>query len=178
MRFLDIFSLILAILGTYGIFVALRFLLPRNYISVVSTELNEAEILLNHLVANNVIPNGSDHRNDLAILHNEYLRMRTESHRSPGFFPQLRLTFLCGLTYRLYDLSSRIGGFQREVELAVGERQFISLTTAQSGTTTALPASATSKQPDFQAVDRWTFTSLFVSVMSVPTLVIAAPATV
>jgi len=76
--------------------------------------------LLEHADAIN-IPNVSDYRANLAILRSQFLQMRTESHRSPGFFQQLRLLFLCGLTWRLYDLKSRIEAIRREIELSVDE---------------------------------------------------------
>jgi len=142
MRFIDIFSLILSFLGVYGIVFSLRLLLPRNVVPLVSTSLNEAMELLERAEGIN-IPNVSDYRANLAIFHNQLLQMRTESHRSPGFFQQLCLLFLCGLTWRLYDLKSRIETIRRKVELAVDERQLAFLTNAnaQNATTTALPAS-------------------------------------
>jgi len=143
MRFIDIFSLILSLLGVYGIVCSLRLLLPRNIVPLVSTSLNEAIALHEH-AKSICIPNLNDYRVNLAILHNQFLQMRTESHRSPGFFQQLCLLFLCGLTWRLYDLKSRIEAIRRKIELAVDERQLAFLTNAhaQSATTTALPSVA------------------------------------
>ena len=43
--------------------------------------------------------------------------MRAESNRSPGFFQQLCLLFLSGLTWRLYNLKWRIQAVKREVEV-------------------------------------------------------------
>jgi hypothetical protein len=43
--------------------------------------------------------------------------MRAESNRSPGFFQQLCLLFLGGLTWRLYCLKSRIEAVKREAEV-------------------------------------------------------------
>jgi hypothetical protein len=43
--------------------------------------------------------------------------MRTESHRSPGFFQQFYLLFLCGLTWRLYVLKSRVDAIRRGIEV-------------------------------------------------------------
>jgi len=143
MRFIDILSLILSFLGVYGIASSLRLLLPRNIVPVVSTSLTEVVALLEHAEAIN-IPNVSDYRANLSILHNQLLQMRTESHRSPGFCQQFCLLFLCGLTWRLYDLKSRIESIRRKIELAVDERQlaFLPNAHAQSATTTALPAPA------------------------------------
>jgi len=140
MRVIDILSLILSFLGIYGLFFALRLLLPRNIVPSVSTSLTEVMALLEHAEANN-ISNTRDHRANLAILHNQFLQMRTESHRSPGFCQQFCLLFLCGLTWRLYDLRSRIETIRRKIELAVDEQQLAFLTNAnaQSATTTALP---------------------------------------
>jgi len=141
MRFIDIFGLILSLLGLYSIVYSLRLLLPRNIVPLVSTSHNEAMALLENAEAIN-IPNTSGYRVDLAIFYNQFLQMRTESHRSPGVFQQLRQLSLCGLTYRLYDLKSQIEAVKRKIELAVDERQLASVTNAQGATTTALPASA------------------------------------
>jgi hypothetical protein len=132
MRFIDIFSLILSLLGVYGIVYSLRLLLPRNIVPLVSTSLNEAMALLEHAEANN-IPNVSDYRSNLAMyargcterplptdqtsFRNQFLHMRTESHRSPGFIQQFCLLFLCGLTWRLYDLKSRVEAIRRKIEV-------------------------------------------------------------
>ena len=132
MRFIDIFSLILSLLGVYGIVYSLRLLLPRNIVPLVSTSLNEAMALLEDAEAIN-IPNMSDYRANLAMyardctqrpaaltessLRNQFLHMRTESHRSPGVFQQFCLLFLCGLTWRLYDLKSRIEAIRRKIEV-------------------------------------------------------------
>jgi len=116
MRVIDILSLILSFLGIYGLFFALRLLLPRNIVPSVSTSLTEVMALLEHAEANN-ISNTRDHRANLAILHNQFLQMRTESHRSPGFCQQFCLLFLCGLTWRLYDLRSRIETIRRKIEV-------------------------------------------------------------
>ena len=45
--------------------------------------------------------------------------MRTESHRSPGFFKQFYLLFLCGLTWRLYVLKSRVEAIRRRIEVGL-----------------------------------------------------------
>ena len=47
----------------------------------------------------------------------QFVQMRAESNRSPGFFQQLCLLFLSGLTWRLYSLKSRIEAVKREVEV-------------------------------------------------------------
>jgi hypothetical protein len=131
MRFIDIFGLILSLLGLYSIVYSLRLLLPRNIVPLVSTSHNEAMALLENAEAIN-IPNTSDYRVDLAMyvfvqtasplltepsFYNQFLQMRTESHRSPGVFQQLRQLSLCGLTYRLYDLKSQIEAVKRKIEV-------------------------------------------------------------
>jgi hypothetical protein len=136
MGFIDIFSLILSLLGIYGIVFSLRLLLPRNIVPLVSTSLKEAMATLEDAEATNT-PNMRDFRANLAMyahvythqrsplpplltepsLHNQFLQMRTESHRSPRFFQQLGLLFLCGLTWRLYTLKSRIEAIRRKIEV-------------------------------------------------------------
>jgi hypothetical protein len=44
--------------------------------------------------------------------------MRTDSHRSPGFFQQLYLLLLCGLTWRLYDLKWRVDDIRQKIEVS------------------------------------------------------------
>jgi hypothetical protein len=133
MQSLDILSFVLSVLGTYGVVLSVRLLLPRDVIRGVSTALNEAEVLLNRAEATSAIPNTSEYRANLAMyedscshhrrftdersLSNQVLRFRMESHRSPGIFQQIRLGFWSGLTYRLYVLSSRIGVIKLEVEV-------------------------------------------------------------
>jgi hypothetical protein len=133
MKIIDIFSLMLSFLGVYGIVFSLRLLLPRNIVPLVSTSLKEAMAPLEIAEAIN-IPNVSDFRTNLAMyahfyshqcllpltepsLHNQFLQMRTESHRSPSFFQQVYLLFLCGLSWRLYTLKSRIEGIRRKIEV-------------------------------------------------------------
>ncbi|KAI0287473.1 hypothetical protein BC826DRAFT_1188984 [Russula brevipes] len=89
-------------------------------------------------------------------LGNQLLRARTESHRSPQFFQQLRLASLSGLTWRLYVLRSQIEDTRRELELALDERQLTSLTAVRSATSRALPVP--------------------VAVTAVPTVSVAEPA--
>jgi len=156
MRLIDVLSFCVSVLGTYGLVYSLRCALPRNIIPRVSKTLDEAETFLSRAEGINAIRNLSEYRTRLAILGNQFLQMRMESHRSPGFFQQLRLVFLCGLTYRLCALSSRIESTKLEVEvrwsafptvvsldqvsqLIVDERQLTSVTTVQSAATTALP---------------------------------------
>jgi hypothetical protein len=54
MRPTDILSLVLAFLGIYGLFFALRLLLPRNIVPFVSTLLIEAKALLEHAEATGI----------------------------------------------------------------------------------------------------------------------------
>jgi len=144
MRLIDVLSFCLSVLGTYGLVYSLRWALPRNVVPRVSKALDEAETLLDHAEGINAIRNLAEYRTRLAILGNQFLRMRTESHRSPGFFQQLQLVFLCGLTYRLCTLSSRIEAIKLEVELMVDERRLESVPTVQSAATTALSPSSPS----------------------------------
>jgi hypothetical protein len=159
MRAIDIVGLALAFLGLSGIFFSLRWLLPRNVVPLVSASHDEAMALFEHAVAINT-PNVSVYRTRLAMyahvhthqprspltkpsFRNQFLQMRTESHRSPGFFKQIYLLFLCGLTWRLYNLKSEIDAIRRRIQLAVDEQQLAFLTNVntQNTTTTALPAS-------------------------------------
>jgi hypothetical protein len=129
MAFIDILSLILSC----GIVFSLRVIFPRNIVPLVSTSFEEAMTLLERAEAIN-IPYVSEYRANLAMyaclyplavslqltqpsLHPQFLRMRTESHRSPGFFQQFYLLFLCGLTWRLYDLKSRVDAIRRRIEV-------------------------------------------------------------
>jgi hypothetical protein len=113
---IDILSLILSSLGIYGIVFSLRLLFPRTVVPLVKTSFEEAMSLLERAEAVN-IPYVSEYRINLAILHNQFLQMRTDSHRSPGFFQQLHLLLLCGLTWRLYDLKSRVDAIRRKIEV-------------------------------------------------------------
>jgi len=81
MAFIDILSLILS----FGIVLSIRFLFPRNIVPLVSTSFEEALTLLERAEAID-IPYVSEYRANLAILHPQFLQMRTESHRSPGLF--------------------------------------------------------------------------------------------
>jgi hypothetical protein len=114
MAFVDIFSLILS----FAVFVSLRFLFPRNIVPLVSTSFEEVGALLKRAEGIN-IPYMSEHQTNIAILRPQFLQMRTESHRSPGFFQQLYLLFLCGLTWRLYVLKSRVDAIRRRIEVGV-----------------------------------------------------------
>ncbi|KAI0001509.1 hypothetical protein BJV74DRAFT_794132 [Russula compacta] len=157
MRFIDILSLCLSILGIYGLLLYLRFLLPRHVIPRVASALIEAMQLLDRAEAIGAISRTSEYRASLAMyearhacattlrltdphsFENQLLRMRTESHRSPGIFQQLLLAVRRGLTCRLWALSLRIEAIKVKVELAVDERQLRLLTMMQGATTTALP---------------------------------------
>ncbi|KAN0125685.1 hypothetical protein V8E52_000892 [Russula decolorans] len=139
MAFTDILSLILS----FAVVFSLRLLFPRNIVPLVSTSFEEALTVLERAETINILY-VSEYRANLAILHPQFLQTRTESHRSPGFLQQFSLLFLCGLTWRLYDLKSRVDAIRRKIELAVDERQlaFHTNTNGQTATTTALPASA------------------------------------
>lgn len=208
MRFIDIFSLILSLLGVYGIVYSLRLLLPRNIVPHVSTSLNEAMALLEHAEAIN-IPNMSNYRANLAMyacdciqrpavltepsLRNQFLHMRTESHRSPGFFQQCCLLFLCGLTWRLYDLKSRIEAIRRKIEvrdhpfylihqlivsqLSVDEQQiaFLANTNVQS-TTTALPTATATAGTHVICYGLWKCSVTVIPLDAVPMINAVEPA--
>jgi len=111
--------------------VSLRRLFPRNVVPLVSTSFEEAVTLLERAEAIN-IPDVSEYRANLAILRPQFLQMRTESHRSPGFFQQFYLLFLCGLTWRLYHLKSQVDAIRRRIELAVDEHQLAFHTNANA----------------------------------------------
>jgi hypothetical protein len=136
---MDVFSLILSLLGFYGIVFSLRLLLPRNFVPRVLAVLNEAMALLERDEAI-YIPNLGDYRAKLAMcahtwtlkvlyrapltehrFRSQFIQMRAwmraESNHSPGFLQQLCLLFLSGLTWRLYSLKSRIQAVKREVEV-------------------------------------------------------------
>jgi hypothetical protein len=131
MAFIDILSLILS----FGVILSLRVLFPRNIVPLVCASFEEAFALLERAEAIN-IPNAREYRANLAMyaslyplvvspqltrssLHPQFLQMRTESHRSPGFFQQFYLLFLCGLTWRLYVLKSRVDAVTRRIEVGV-----------------------------------------------------------
>ena len=62
---------------------------------------------------------------DRHSLHNQLLRTRTTSHRSPSFWRQLQLTFGSGLIYKLYVLHSQIDALGLEVEVRTVARPII-----------------------------------------------------
>jgi hypothetical protein len=144
MAFIDVLSLILSL----GVLYSLRLLLPRNIVPRVSKSFEEAVKSLQRAEAVN-IPYVSEYQTNLAFQHSRFIHMRTDSHSSPGFLHQLYLLFFHGLSWRLYDLKSRVDAIRRCIELAEDERQlaygrqlpFLTNTNAQSATTTALPAS-------------------------------------
>ena len=130
MAIIDILSLILS----FAIIFSLRSLFPRNIVSLVSTSFEEALILLERAEAINM-PYVSEYRIDLAMyaclyplavskltqpsLRPQFLQMRTESHRSPDFLQQLYLLSLCGLSWRLYVLKSRVDAIRRRIEVGL-----------------------------------------------------------
>jgi len=132
-----------SVVGTVGIITTCsRWVLPRNVIHQVSTELDEAERLLNRAGAINTIEDESEYRRKLTIIRNEFLRMRMASHRAPGFLQQLRLLFGSALTYKLYILSSQIGAIKLQLELALDEQQLSSGIDLESGITAIQPCPA------------------------------------
>ena len=142
MHFIDILSFCLSILGLYGLIYSLRFLIPRNVLPRVSAVLADAERLLDRAESTGVIPHPNDYRSTLAMCGavipsvnrpspslidsygNEFLRMRTESHRAPGILQQLRVAFRRGLTCRLYMLSSRVEAIKVKIEVCSNDHLY------------------------------------------------------
>jgi hypothetical protein len=62
MRFLDVFSFCLSLLGIYGLILPLRYLLPRNIIPLLSLLLNETTQLLDSAEAIGAIPSQNECR--------------------------------------------------------------------------------------------------------------------
>jgi len=133
-----------SIVGTVGVVATCsRWVLPRNVIRQVSTELDEAEGLLNRAEAINAIQDESEYRRKLINIRNKFLRMRMANHRAPGFSQQLRLLFGSALTYKLYVLSSQIGAIKLQLELALDEQQLSSdVDDLESGITAMQPCPA------------------------------------
>jgi hypothetical protein len=136
MGLIELLGFCISIFGMYCVVLCLRFLLPCSIITNVSSILNNAEQSLAHGVATGAIPLMNDYRVDLEMytscfcdymsssslthshsLASQFSRMRIESHRSPGFFPQIRLAVRHGLTCRLYSLASQIGAVGQKVEV-------------------------------------------------------------
>jgi len=94
MRFIgliEIFSLFVAILATYGIvLVCFRCLLPCDIIPNVSALLNNAKQCLASAESSaeptGTIPAVSGYRAELESLADDLAQIRLESHRSPKFF--------------------------------------------------------------------------------------------
>jgi len=132
-----------SIVGTVGVVATCsRWVLPRNVIRQVSTELDEAEGLLNRAEAINAIQDESEYRRKLTNIRNKFLRMRMANHRAPGVFQQLQLLFGSALTYKLYVLSSQIGVIKLQLELALDEQQLSSDIDLESGITAMQPCPA------------------------------------
>lgn len=135
MHFSDILSLCVSFLGLYGLIYYLRFSIPRNVLPRVSSVLNEAEHLLDCAESTGVIPRPNDCRSTLLMYEdfmplptnrplinrhsysNEFLEMRTKSHRGPGILKQLQLAVWNGLTYRLFALWSRVEAIKIKIEV-------------------------------------------------------------
>ena len=148
MRFTDVLSFCFSILGLYGLVCYLRFLIPRNILPYFSVVLTEAEYLLGRAESIGVIPQPNDYRLALTLykavmplngwsphclsqLFNQFLRIRMESHRAPGILQQIRLAVQCGLTCKLYTLSSRVVAIK--VEIKVGYTFFYFILTINEG---------------------------------------------
>jgi hypothetical protein len=63
---------ILSVLGIYGLFLSLRYLIPCYVVQFVLGRLNETQQLLNHAEATNAIPLESEHRTHLDLYEDLY----------------------------------------------------------------------------------------------------------
>jgi len=132
-----------SVVGTVGVIATCsRWVLPRNVIHQVSTELDEAERLLNRAEAINAIQDECEYRRKFTNIRNKFLRMRLASHRAPGVFQQLQLLFGSALIYKLYVLSSQIGAIKLQLELTLDEHQLSSDIDLESGITAMQPCPA------------------------------------
>ena len=145
MRFTDVLSFCFSILGLYGLFFYLRFLIPRNLLPYVSAVLTEVEHLLDRAESLGVIQQPNDDRSTLtwyeAVLPlpttsnchltdqhrcaNEFLRIRMESHQAPGILQQLWLAVWYGLTCKLYMLASRVEAIKIKIEVCWSALLFV-----------------------------------------------------
>jgi len=119
-----------------------RFVLPCFIIPHLSATLENAEQSLAHAVAAGAIPEANEYRVDFEILAGQFARMRIESHRSPGLFPQIRLVVRHGFTCRLYSLTSRVKALRLKVEVAMDERRLAVLATPRVVVRARTPAPA------------------------------------
>ena len=137
MRFIDILSFCLSILGVYGLVLYLRYLLPHYVIPLLSALLNETRQLLDSAEALSAIPLESESRNQLdlcerspyymIVLHlmhlpssaNQFARLRMESNHARGIFQQLRLAVQRGLTCKLFALYYRIEALKSRLEVCL-----------------------------------------------------------
>ena len=72
MRFIDILSFCLSILGVYGLVLYLRYLLPHYVIQLLSALLNETQQLLDRAEALHAIPLESELRSQLDLCERSY----------------------------------------------------------------------------------------------------------
>jgi hypothetical protein len=70
MRFIDIFSFCLSLLGVYSLVLYLRYLLPRYIIPIISVLLSETQQLLERAEAFSAIPLESEYRTCLDMYEN------------------------------------------------------------------------------------------------------------
>jgi len=155
MPILQIVGTCRSVVGTVGVVATCsRWVLPRNVICKVSTELDEAEKLLNRAEAIDAIQDERVYRRRLTNIRNKLLRMRMTNHRAPGFIQQLRLLFGSTLTYNLYVLSSQIEAIKLQLELALDEQQLSSDIDLESAITATQPCPAAAMGiPLINAVD-------------------------
>jgi len=142
MAMIEFLGFCVSVFGMYGVVICIRFLLPCFITPTVSSMLDNAEQSLADAVATGAIPEVNDHRVDLEILTSRFARMRIESHRSPGFFPQLWLAVRHGLTCKLYSLASQVEAVRQKVEVAVDERRLALLASPQIVVRAATPVPA------------------------------------
>ena len=79
MRFIDILSLCLSILGIYGLLLYLRFLLPRHVIPRVALVLTEASQLLDRAEAIGAVPRANEYRASLAMYESRHVLVQQQS---------------------------------------------------------------------------------------------------
>ena len=118
-----------------GVVICARFVLPCFIIPPLSLTMENAEQSLAHAVATGAIPEESEHRVNYEMyashlcnprvvvlthkhsLADQFARVRIDSHRSPGLFPQIWLAVRHGYTCKLYSLGSRVEALRLKVEV-------------------------------------------------------------
>jgi hypothetical protein len=121
----------------FGVVICARFVLPCFIIPPLSSTLENAEQSLAHAVATGAIPEINEHTVEFEMyasrlcktrvvllmlthwhsLAGQFARIRIDSHRSPGLFPQIWLASRHGFTCKLYSLASRVEALRLKVEV-------------------------------------------------------------